>query len=169
MVVLIELLSGQLRGDYRKDGEAGNRLRPWTKSDIVPRPDDISERGYIAFHWITSESLSKGRQETFFATPTEDDRARELRVVGIVENIWRTGRRNGFVPDMEIQSGIETARLLRERGWTHWHHLFAPRQLLIGAMVAEEIEKISDDELRACLSFDRTFVAHKSARLSSGG
>ena len=35
------------------------------------------------------------------------------------------------MPDMEIETGQETARLLRERGWTHWHHLFSSRDLLL--------------------------------------
>ncbi|MGS0758197.1 hypothetical protein ACVBEH_27985, partial [Roseateles sp. GG27B] len=29
-----------------------------------------------------------------------------------------------------IVSGYNTDQPIRERGWTHWHHLFTPRQLL---------------------------------------
>ena len=53
---------------------------------------------------------------------------------------------DGFVPDMPIESGVETARLLRERGWTYWHHLYTPRQLLIAALVAKEIAKCTNEE-----------------------
>lgn len=155
-----------IRGDYRTDSDAGNRLRRWEKSDVVPRSDDIFGERLYCVHWITSESLSKGRQETFFATPTDEDRAREIKVLEMVEKLLSSWQENGFVPGMEIETGVETARLLRERGWTHWHHLYGPRHLLIGALVAEEINKITDEELRACLFFDRTFIAHNSARLS---
>jgi putative DNA methylase len=37
---------------------------------------------------------------------------------------------------------------------------------LIAALVAEEILKVKDEDVRACLAFDRTFLADKSARLS---
>jgi putative DNA methylase len=40
---------------------------------------------------------------------------------------------------MPIQPGDETTRLTRERGWTHWHHLFAPRHLLIGAILRKRM------------------------------
>jgi adenine-specific DNA methylase len=37
----------------------------------------------------------------------------------------------GLIPEMPIEPGDETTRLGRERGWTHWPHLFNPRQLLL--------------------------------------
>ena len=33
------------------------------------------------------------------------------------------------MPDMRIESGDKTDEPIRTRGWTHWHHLFHPRQL----------------------------------------
>ncbi|MCV5649483.1 hypothetical protein OFN55_42825, partial [Escherichia coli] len=39
-----------------------------------------------------------------------------------------------LIPDMPIEDGEETTRLKRERGWSHWHHLFNGRQLLMYAM-----------------------------------
>jgi putative DNA methylase len=35
------------------------------------------------------------------------------------------------VPDTAIEEGDKTIELIRNRGWTHWHHLFSPRQLLL--------------------------------------
>lgn len=32
---------------------------------------------------------------------------------------------------MTIEPGYNTDQPIRERGWTHWHHLFNPRQLLV--------------------------------------
>lgn len=156
-----------IRGDYRlSNGGTGNRLRRWEKSDVVPRLADIFGERLYCIQWITKASVSKGRQETFFATPTDADHKRDAKVIKIVEDALATWQGAGYVPDMEIETGVETARLLRERGWTYWHHLYTPRQLLIAALVAEEISKTDDDEIRACLSFDRTFLADKSARLS---
>ena len=42
---------------------------------------------------------------------------------------------HGLVPDSRIEPGDKTDEPIRTRGWTHWHHLFTPRHLLIGALV----------------------------------
>ena len=43
--------------------------------------------------------------------------------------------RSGLLPDMKIEAGYNTNQPMRERGWTHWRHLFNPRQLLAGAIL----------------------------------
>lgn len=125
-----------LRGDYRlPDGTTGNRLRRWEKSEFKPRPDDIFQERLYAIQWITKATLNAGRQETYFAAPTDDDLEREQRVEEIVaENLTRW-QEEGLVPDMAIEPGDETTRLFRERGWTHWHHLYNARQLLLQALM----------------------------------
>ncbi|MCW2282579.1 adenine-specific DNA methylase [Rhodoblastus acidophilus] len=156
-----------IRKDGRRaSGETGNDLRKWSKNDVVPRSDDILGERLYCIQWITRETLDKGRQETYFATPTEADIKREADVIEYVKMHLQEWQDAGHVPNMEIEAGKETTRLLRERGWTHWHHLFTPRQLLIAALISQEIVKTDDETIRACLSFDRTFVAHNSARLS---
>ena len=79
-----------IRGDYR-DAEGKNRNTACgfgRRSDFVPRPDDIFQERLYCIQWITKESLGKSRQETFFATVTEDDLARERKVEAIVrENL----------------------------------------------------------------------------------
>lgn len=40
-------------------------------------------------------------------------------------------RDQGLVPSLAIESGMETERLFKERGWTHWNHLFNARQLFL--------------------------------------
>jgi hypothetical protein len=64
-----------IRGDYKdSDGANRNRLRLWEKSDFMPRPDDIFQERLYCIQWITRETLGKGRQETFFASVTEDEK-----------------------------------------------------------------------------------------------
>lgn len=36
---------------------------------------------------------------------------------------------------MRIEPGAKTDEPIRTRGWTHWHHLFNPRQLLVAGIV----------------------------------
>jgi putative DNA methylase len=124
-----------IRGDYRDAaGNNRNRLRLWEKSDFIPRSDDIFQERLYCIQWIAKESLNKGRQETFFASVMKDDLARERKVEAIVrENLLRW-QVEGVVPDMPIEPGDETTRLFRERGWTHWHHLFCARQILLAAL-----------------------------------
>ncbi len=124
-----------LRGDYKDaNGNTKNRLRLWEKEDFAPRPDDIFQERLYAIHWITKDTLDQGRQETFFTGVTEKDLEREALVNDIVHKNIATWQQSGLIPDMPIEDGEETTRLKRERGWSHWHHLFNGRQLLMYAM-----------------------------------
>ena len=130
----------EIRGDFKDEaGVSRNRLRFWEKTDIRPHPDDIWQERLYAILWMGGADLKEGRAkpESWFAAPTQEDLAREDEVaeyVGLHLARWQT---DGFVPDMEIEPGRETSRPIRERGWTHWHHLFNPRHLLLNAVAAK--------------------------------
>lgn len=129
-----------LRGDFRhQDGSTKNRLRTWEKGDIKSEPDDIFRERIYAIQWITKETLDQGRQETYFSSVTTDDLERELKVESIVRENLAEWQRQGIIPDMEIESGAKTDEPIRTRGWTHWHHMFSPRQLLVAAIVKNKI------------------------------
>lgn len=144
-----------LRGDYRDaDGNSKSRLRRWTKSDFKPASDDIFQERLYGIQWITKNTLNQSRKETFFAAVTESDLEREQQVEAIVkENLacWQT---EGLVPDMEIESGYNTDQPIRERGWTHWHHLFTARDLLF-FRYWREFNKPSN-AIELCRLLDRT-------------
>lgn len=121
-----------LRGDFRDaEGNTSNRLRKWEKSDFKPRPDDIFQERLYAIQWITKETIDAPRPETFFATVNEADLEHERQIEKLVAENLARWQADGLVPDMAIEPGDETTRLSRERGWTHWHHLFNARQLLV--------------------------------------
>lgn len=129
-----------LRGDYRhQDGTTKNRLRSWGKDDIKPKPDDVFQERIYAIQWITKRSLDLGRQETFFSSVTENDLRREIKVETIVRENLSEWQKKGFIPDMEIEPGAKTDEPIRTRGWTYWHHMFSPRQLLVAAIVKKKI------------------------------
>jgi putative DNA methylase len=120
-----------IRGDYRDAGGVNrNRLRFWEKSDFAPRPDDILQERLYCIQWITRETLSKGRQEIFFASVNGDDLSRERKVEEIVRENLARWQDEGLVPDMKIEPGENTTQPIRERGWTYWHHLFNARNLI---------------------------------------
>jgi putative DNA methylase len=124
-----------LRGDYRKpDGSTGNRLRLWEKGDFKPRADDLFQERLYAIQWMRPKKKGKGF-EYAFCSVTENDLRREQIVEQHVKKHLEAWQEKGWVPDMRIESGDETERLYRERGWTHWHHLFNPRQILLGALL----------------------------------
>ena len=124
-----------IRGDYKgDDGENRNCLRPWSKEDIVPRPEDLYQERLYCVQWIR-ETEDPGRAESQFRAVTEADLERERRVTDYVRAHLAGWEAEGLLPDMKIEAGRETDRLLRERGWTHWRHLFNPRQLLQGAIL----------------------------------
>jgi len=157
-----------LRGDYRNnDGVNRNRLRLWDKSDFVPRPDDIWQERLYAIQWITHETLGKGRQETFFTSVTDEDLARERQVEKIVRDNLARWQDEGVVPDMPIEPGDKTDEPIRTRGWTHWHHLFGARHLLIGAYIGKKL-RLARDGAALALSFSRALNCNCSPCIGEG-
>ncbi|GAB3375724.1 anti-phage-associated DUF1156 domain-containing protein [Azotobacter armeniacus] len=143
-----------LRGDFRNaDGTAGNKLRRWEKHEFKPLPDDIFQERLYAIQWISKKTLDAGRQDTWFAAPTAADLAREQYVEQFVADNLNSWQTLGLVPDMAIEPGYNTNQPIRERGWTHWHHMFSPRQIFVAALVHEQILRMPADVQPAlCLS-----------------
>lgn len=124
-----------LRGDYRKDdGMNGNRLRLWEKHDFKPRPEDIFQERLYCVQWMHPKKKGKGYKFEF-RTVTADDQTRERVVEDFIAKHLTDWQAKGWVPDMCIEPGYNTDQPIRERGWTHWHHLFNPRQLLVNALL----------------------------------
>ncbi|WP_346293735.1 anti-phage-associated DUF1156 domain-containing protein [Sphaerothrix gracilis] len=120
-----------LRGDYRlADGTTGNKLRLWGKHDFIPNHDDIWQERLFCIHWMTKETLDKGRPEAFFGSITSEDLAREDKVNNLVSEHLEAWQQKGILPDMSIEPGYNTTQPIRERGWQYWHHLFGARSLL---------------------------------------
>lgn len=119
-----------IRGDHRRaDGSSRNNLRLWGREDFEPQPEDIFKERLYCIQWIEAESLGRGRPKTFFAAPTERDLVNESALATFVQANLASWQADGLVPDMLIEPGEKTGEPIRTRGWTHWHHLFGPRQL----------------------------------------
>lgn len=127
-----------IRGDYRDtSGSNANRLRRWDVRDFKPSSEDIYQERLYCIHWISADTLGKGRQDTFFAAPTEADLERETTVIREVASNIEDWQNSGLVPDMPIEPGYNTDQPMRERGWSYWHHLFSPRQIWMIAKIQE--------------------------------
>jgi putative DNA methylase len=124
-----------LRGDFREpNGATGNKLRLWERSDFKPRQDDIFQERLYAIQWSRPKKKGKGFDYEFRSV-TEDDLKRERIVEAYVGKHLAEWQAKGWIPDMRIEPGYNTDQPIRERGWTHWHHLFNPRQLLTAGIV----------------------------------
>lgn len=118
-------------------------LRQWENDDLVPRPDDsIRERLYCV-RWV-----DRSTGERHYQAPTNEDLEREELVLTLVRERFADWQDKGYIPSARIESGDKTEELLRTRGWTHWHQLFNPRQLLLNGLFAEEAAKYSAVEGR---------------------
>ncbi len=126
-----------LRGDYRKeDGSNGNRLRMWEKSDFKPHPDDILQERLYGVLWARPKKNGK-RDEYEFRAVTAEDLERERIVEEFLAKHLTCWQAKGWVPDMRIEPGDKTDEPIRTRGWTYWHHLFNPRQLLLAGFTRQ--------------------------------
>lgn len=147
-----------LRGDYKTpDGKTANRLRRWQKSDFKPQPDDIFQERLYCIQWMRPIA-NTSRYEYEFREVTAADLERERIVEDYVAKHLTEWQEKGWVPDMPIEPGDKTDEPIRTRGWTYWHHLFNPRQLLLGA--------ITNRYSNAPLKVGLTKLLNANARLS---
>jgi len=84
-----------------------------------------------------------------YRAPLSADLEREARALALLKERFTRWQTNGYIPSRRIEPGKETTRLFRERGWTHWHHLFTPRQLLETGLIAETIFSASRERTLA--------------------
>ncbi|MDK9358941.1 DUF1156 domain-containing protein [Lelliottia sp. V106_10] len=141
-----------LRGDYKtSDGKNSSRLRRWGKTDFKPDRDDIFQERIYAIQWIAKDTLNSSRQKTYFSAIKKRDVENEKKIEEILSDNIEQWQFDGLIPDMEIESGYNTDQPIRERGWTYWHHLFTPRQLLIFALFKKYILRLEDPKLKSAV------------------
>ena len=126
-----------IRGDRVVNGEKINGLRLWDKDDLVPHSDDIFQERLYCVRWVETywgknargEQIEKTRRH--YLAVTEDDLQRERQVLELLLERYDKWQEKGYIPNRKIErGGDKTEEPIRTRGWTHWHHLFNPRQLL---------------------------------------
>ena len=154
------------RGDYNEVVEGKrvnkNKLRLWDKSDVVFRDDDIYRERLYAIQWIKDDGSS--RPDTQFRTVTKTDLQCEAKLTQYVQQNLAEWQKKGWVPDMRIELGDKTDEPIRTRGWTHWHHLFNPRQLFVNSLIRRHSFTAS-----SCILSTRSFdYASRLCRWDSG-
>ena len=99
------------------------------------------------------DALTKALPGALYRAADDADLAREARALDLLRERFREWQARGYVPSRAIAPGAETDEPIRTRGWTHWHHLFTPRQLLVHGKLAEvsATSGFSDEATAACL------------------
>ena len=147
-----------LRGDYRDaDGNTVNRLRRWQKHDFMPYPDDVFQERLYCIHWIVRKSLDQKNIQTIFTSPTDADLQRECEVEAIVARSIGQWQEAGLVPGMMIAAGgpprYQGRSLIISRGWSCWHYLFNPRNVLyLSALVRASRQTMYDAALEIAIA-----------------
>lgn len=121
-----------VRGDRQTANGVEYGLRLWENDDLVPRPEDVFQERLYCIRWVETYPDSEGGLKTcrHYLAPDENDLRREEKVLELLRERFANWQEKGYIPSRSIEPGEETTRLMRERGWTYWHHLFNPRQLL---------------------------------------
>ncbi|OHD27783.1 MAG: hypothetical protein A2Y38_10890 [Spirochaetes bacterium GWB1_59_5] len=117
-------------------------LRRWSNDDVVPRLGDVFQERLYCIRWINAKG------ERRYAAPEAADLGREAKVLELLRERFAQWQREGFIPSKAIpEGGDKTEEPIRTRGWTHWHHLFTPRQLLTHGLLAEISGKLATSKV----------------------
>jgi len=133
-----------IRGDgLIEKGSYG--LRMWEASDLVPRPDDVFQERLYCIRWVETWIDDDGKEHTrrHYRAPNKDDLDREQQALDLLRERFADWQAKGYIPRRQIVPGDKTDEPIRTRGWTHWHHLFTPRQLLVLGLLLKEIDASS--------------------------
>ena len=101
--------------------EAAQRLRQ--------AKETVAERAV----WV--EALAESIPAAWYRTVDAADMQREARTLELLRECFREWQARGYVPNRAITPGTKTDEPIRTRGWTYWHHLFTPRQLLVHGLI----------------------------------
>jgi adenine-specific DNA methylase len=135
-----------IRGDRRSTNGTAYGLRMWTNDDIAPRPDDTFQERLYCVRWV--ETQSDGTEVRHYQSVTKGDRQREAKVLRLLEQRFDDWQAKGYIPSRRIEPGDKTDEPIRTRGWTRWHHLFNPRQLLTFGLLRRASENLEIPEAR---------------------
>jgi putative DNA methylase len=138
-------------------------LRLWENGDLVPRPDDVFQERLYCIRYVETyyEERKNGKvlrevavkpgdavpegvkllSRKHYVAPDEHDLEREAKVLALLEERFTEWQEKGYVPAKKIESGYNTDQPIRERGWSHWHHLFNPRQLFAMGVFFKKIQE----------------------------
>lgn len=153
-----------------EDGAVLYGLRQWEKTDFDFREDDVFSERLYAIKYETQD------KERYYRAPNRRDMDNEKKVKQIVKDNLESWQEQSLIPDLAIESGSKTDEVIRNRGWTHWSHLFNARQLLLHGLFIKTIIELKTKNtftagiigLNKCLDFNSILCRWDSSREDSG-
>lgn len=160
-----------LRGDRTEDnGNTVTGLRQWGKSDFDYKNSDVYQERLYAVKYETKD------KQRYYRAPNDRDLSNERKVKEYIEVNIDQWQKQGIIPTSKIESGYNTDQVIRERGWTHWSHLFNARQLLINGLLVKSIISLKEQNtlpagiigLNKCIDFNSTLCRWDPSREDAG-
>ncbi|MCH8487761.1 MAG: DUF1156 domain-containing protein [Candidatus Cyclonatronum sp.] len=125
---------------YRAQGATGCTIRFGGSDKVKLKKNDFIDRAdaekALNFSELIEANKLKPAFIRHFREPDADDLKREQKVLDLLREKFSEWQSKGFIPARLIpKDGQKTIEPIRNRGWTHWQHLFNPRQLLLGGLM----------------------------------
>lgn len=153
---------------YNQLIENAGGLRRWENADVMPRPGDFLQERLFCIRWRTPDWIDERgrvrRGDLLYREPRAHDSDAEHSVLDSLNEVFNEWQVAGWLPSWRIEPGQETTRLTREKGWTYWHHLFTPRQLLMAGEYSRRIG-LCNLEVRAALTLVLGMACNYSSRI----
>jgi adenine-specific DNA methylase len=144
-------------------------LRNWEKREFRARPADLLHERLYCIRWRKPDWIDERGNERdgdfVYREPRAHDWDVEQQVINQLSAVFDRWQDAGWVPNWRVETGAETARINREKGWTYWHHLFNPRQLLIAGAYSEKVGA-SNKNVRPALTLLLGILAECSSKLN---
>jgi putative DNA methylase len=162
----------EIRGDKKINGETIYGLRLWENEDLVPRTDDTFQERLYCVRWVETytDNNAKGelveKTRRHYCSVTQEDLQRELQVIELLKKRFSDWQVKGYIPSRKIErGGDKTEEPIRTRGWSYWHHLFNPRQLLLNGLFISSMQGFDENSQKFLHLLLGRFV-NNNARLS---
>ena len=126
------------------------KLRNLEKNEFLFQSGDVFRERLFAIRWeVPSDD---GRSKRVYKAPNDSDKNREEIIIKLLSERFEDWQDSGFIPSRKIESGYNTDQPKRERGWSYWHHLFTPRQLLVHGLISSLIDHNDKSHMIIALS-----------------
>ncbi|AFM14202.1 DUF1156 domain-containing protein [Turneriella parva] len=120
---------------YIRRGRDNALADPAPSSGTLPLEDDNDH-----FRELCQELIKKSvsKEYRYYTAPDHADLQREAKVLSLLQARFSDWQKVGHIPSRKIEPGEKTDEPIRNRGWSHWHHLYNPRQLLANGAFLQE-------------------------------
>ena len=180
--LLDELLRAEraARSSTPEDDTAGTTLPDWLDLDraivaLVEFMDadeqrevaELRQRGWRDEDAARVQALARSLPKTLYRSVDQADLERETHALALLRERFVEWQALGYIPSRAITPGAKTNEPIRTRGWTHWHHLFTPRQLLtLGLFSSETCSRSLNKEALVALMSALSRCTDYNSRLS---